>query len=1279
MILHFEHPELTEKERVLLTRSLDGGVSLWKLRDKGVEENPEDWKQISRLPAIRFIEDGRSIFENRNRFFAIYEEERLKVVRYASLHGHSEFSILDSISRISDIVAKAEWATAITDHGNMIGSLEFYKAMKKANKKPLLGFEAYHYSRDMKEKSNHLVLLAKNEQGVKTLFKLTSKAYMNFADKPQLTWETLKANHEGVVCLSSCSPAEGAEASGEIAKAILNEDMDKARELVSGMIDIFGRENYFLEIQRHGLDNEDIIEAGVFELAKEFDIKVVATTDSHMTNEADRELHDIHVCIGEKQELSNPYRKTLPGEGYHIQTSEEMVKRFADVPDVLDNTLDLAEYLNPTMETGKVFMPNFPLPQGFTDENDYLKHLVTEGFAKRFEGQPAFVSNEYKERIEFELETVKKMGFPGYFLIVYDFVKYAKDNGILVGPGRGSACGSLLTYCLEITNVDPIPFGLLFERFLNPDRISMPDIDIDFPDTRRDEVIDYVRERYGNEAVSGVVTIGRMKAKSVVRDVARVMGFNTSVGDTISKLIPVKLEENGKNVKVNLSNLLRLSSDFKRLYKENEDVQTVVDYGIQLEGLPRGLSQHACAVLIAPSAVSDYIPLVTLPNRETGGRDTVTQYTMGECEDMGILKMDFLGLRTMGVFDRTLKYINKKKKKGETSLELDDIPIGDHAVYNFISQGNTAGVFQLESPGMTGLMGQLYQDLHRMNGTNEEGIELFERLVAGISLYRPGPMDEIPNYVKNMLTPHGIHYDIPDLQDILKPTYNVIVYQEQVMHIVRQLAGFSKGDADGVRKAMGKKIEELLNLYGQYFLHGNEEKGITGAIANGVDEKVAKDLWERMKKFGLYAFNKSHAVGYSDIAIRSAWMSHYFPTEFLTATLNSFLSKADRIKQFMTVCKNRGVAVLSPDVNASEQDFSVDDKAIRFGFGGIRNMGSYGELIIKERQNKGLFKSLYDFIERMSISNGISRRRIEALIYAGALDLFPGTRQEKLNKIDIFSGVASIAKGDRNDGTNSLLSTSLFSPMYNLLFGINGVKEMTEKLRLEKEREFTGFYVSGHPLDEYESVFKNPKINNIYKIQAVLPNAVESEDGLDDDEEVFVDHAFSGEMIRIVGVVQDVEIRTTKSKAQQMANITIEDTTATIKGVIFPTVYSQNIQRIKNGQVLAFYGEVDVSEFGTQFKVVGIETMDELMAPEAVESITLCLSQEMSEAQLELEEATKIFNADGAYNNTPVSVVIAGKTYSSRKGKPILGNTKLASIVKLQTLLGRNNVRVQYK
>lgn len=1255
------------KERVRLDKTAMNTVNVLELKKKATNNEADEWALIDTLPMNLFYDsNGRSLFKNRDSFYAIHESDQLEVVRYVNLHGHSEYSILDCISRVKDIVAKAEWAIAVTDHGNMFGSLEFYKEMKKAGKKPLIGFEAYHYSRDKEVKSHHLVLLAKNAVGVKNLFKLTSGGYHNFSNKPQITWDDMKEYSEGVVCLSACI-------AGEIPQAIIRGEMDEARSLIQGMIDIYGKENYYLEIQRHGIAEEKIVEKAILELAVEFDLKVVATTDSHFTNKEDREIHDIHLCIGTKRLLSDPTRWSFTGDGYHIHTSEEMVERFSDLPDVLDNTLDLAEKMNPTLETGKVFMPHFPLPKPFTEENDYLRNLVMKGFEQRFKGKPAFTSEEYKERIDFELKTVQRMGFPGYFLIVWDFVRFARSKGILVGPGRGSACGSLLTYCLGITNVDPIPFGLLFERFLNPDRISMPDIDIDFPDTRREEVLEYVRDLYGADAVSGVITFGRMKSKSVSRDVCRVMGFPPSVGASITKLVPKKLEDGGENVKVTLKNLLRLSLEFKQLYKSSPDVQKIVDFAIQLEGLPKTLSQHACATLISPSAVSDYIPLVTLANKATGGRDTVTQFAMDECEEMGILKMDFLGLRTMGVFDRTLQYINQSREKGKP-LELDDIPIGDHSVYDFIAKGNTAGVFQLESSGMTGLMGQLFQDLQNMKRTEEEGVQLFERLVAGISLYRPGPMDEIPNYVKNMLTPKGIHYDLPKIKDIMSPTYNVIVYQEQVMFIVRILAGFSKGDADAVRKAMGKKDEELLDKYGKYFLDGDAEKGIIGAVANGIEKKVAEELWERMKKFGLYAFNKSHAVGYADISIRSAWMSHYYSTEFMTATLNSFLSKADRIKQFMTVCKNRGILILPPAVNHSVQDFKVDGEAIRFGFGGIRNMGSYGELIIEEREASGQFTSLSNFIERMATGHGINRKRIESLIYAGALDSFDGTRQEKLGMIDLLVGLASVAKGDKSNGTYSLLSMPMFNPITTHLFGSKGIKEMSEKMRLEKEREFTGFYVSGHPMNEYEAVFNNPKIKNFYPINQTLPTFVEED--LDDDT-VIVDDAFEGEMIRIAGVVQEVEVRTTRNN-QQMANIIIEDTTATIKAIIFPITFSQHIQRIRNGEVLAFYGKVETSEFGTQFIVNGIETMDELMTPDDVESMTLYLNPSQAEAQLEFKQILDVFNERPSECNVPVSIVMDGKTYTKRGGNLILGNTKLLTIVKLQTLLGRQSVSVHY-
>lgn len=1350
MNVSFQHPELQDTTIVDLefnpvTQKVHVTWKTW-VEDKDKNREFKDDKEAE-MDAALFMEGKRSIFKNRTHFKAVANNGELQVVRYANLHSHSAFSILKSITRIEDMVEKAEYAIALTDYGNMFSSLEFYKQMTKKNKKPLIGFEAFIESHpyeiqlaepvlltailmqhkinkenlleanpnaifttvsDTNQSYNYqeitsipdeipdesimlqkgqslrieharqessLVLLAKDSIGVKNLFKLTSNAYQNFNKKPYVTWEGLKNYREGIVCLSSGSQ-------GEMQKAIMADDMNKARTLMNALITIYG-EDFYLEIQRHGLALEQKVEDAIFDLAKEFDVKVIPTIESFYTEEKQAEFHDIHVCIGEKTTINDINREKLLGDGYHIQTSMEMVKRYSDVLDLLDNTLDLMDKLNPVIETGKLYMPKFPIPAPYKDDFEYMKYLVEEGFKKRFEGTPAFTSKEYAERIEFELETVKKMGFAGYFLIVQDYVNYAKDNGILVGPGRGSACGSLLTYCLRITDIDPIEYDLLFERFLNPDRISMPDIDIDFPDIRREDIINYAKRQYGIPSVTGVITFGSMKAKSVVRDIGRVLGYEPSVGVKIAKLIPKKIEVNGETIKLKLKNILKYVPEFKTAYQNDSDMKRIVDIAMNLEGLPRNISQHACAIIIAPSEVSNYLPTATVYNKDTHGRDIVTQFQGPECEEMGLLKMDFLGLRTMGVFDRTLQYINEQEPDETKYISFESIPLDDVNVYEFISNGHTAGVFQLESAGMTGLMAQMYQDIRKTRKVENAGRLFFERLIAGISLYRPGPIDEIPNYIHNMLHPKDITYELPQLEPILSSTFNIIVYQEQVMSIVRSLAGFSKGDADGVRKAMGKKKQELLEKYGEYFLYGNPKKNIKGCLENNIPKEIAQTLWERMKKFGEYAFNRSHSAGYSVIAIISAWFSYYFPLEFMTAQLNSFLSKADKIKQFMTVCKNRGIKILSPDVNYSLQSFSVDSekKAIRFGFGGIRNMGNFGNAIIEEREARGQFSSLYNFIERMSTNHGVNKRQIEALIYSGALDSFEGTRLEKLKHLDVLVGIATMAKSDAKLNHHSLLSTNLFLPLQDYLVKSSNSVEMPEAKKLEYEREYTGFYVSGHPLDIYEHVFQQAHIQDLYKIKSLLSSNTD-EEVFEEAEDFAIETAdkneLEGKWIRITGVIQEMEIRTTRSQ-QQMANFVIEDNTATIKAIVFPTTFAQYLKVLRNGHVLSFFGKMEVSEFGTQFIITGVETMEELMTAEQPEEIIIRLNDNLKEAQVQFEQIMNIFGKEKDINNRiPVTIQIDGKSYRKRGGKAIMGNKQLQTVIDIQNIVGLKNMNVVY-
>lgn len=837
---------------ILKSQLEEGNIVDINLLDNDKVEVSFEGKVIEELPRVVF----GNLFARRKMFKGkIINNNQMLVIRYADLHRHSGYSLLDGMNKISSLVEHTEYAGAITDHAIMYGVVEYYKEMKEAGKKPILGFEAYTETIDGEKKKNHLVLIAKNEKGYKNLIKLTTLGYSNFYKRPQLKYEWLREYSEGVICSTACL-------GGEIPRLLLAEKKDEAKRVANELISIFGKDNFFIEVQRHGIDIENRVNDSLIELAKELNVKVIATTDSHFSLKEDSYIHEVLLCLQTGKTIDDPKRWKFQGTGYHLHTSEEMEEVWADMPEVLDNTLDIIDMINWDIELGKVYMPEFPIPEGFKDEKEYFVHLCHEGFEKRFKGTEHFESEEYKERLQFEIDTILRMGFPGYFLIVWDYINFAKQRNILVGPGRGSACGSLVAYTLFITEVDPIKYGLLFERFLNVDRISMPDIDVDFADDRRDEVIDYVKMKYGVEAVSKIITFGTLAAKAVVRDVTRVLNKPYALGDRISKAIP-------KEPKMTLNKALKQSQEFSTMYNTEKEVKEIVDIAMRLEGLPKNISQHACGILISPGAVSDYIPQVMIENEDTGVWELTTQYQGPLCEECGILKMDFLGLRTMGVCGSAIIDINKKRlAQGEEEIDFLSIPTNDVKVYDFISKGHTQGVFQLESPGMTSFMTQLFQDVPNYLSvlSKEEmyrkGEELFERAIAGISLYRPGPIDEIPNYINFMLHPEEINYDIPELESILKNTYSVIVYQEQVMFIVRELAGFSKGQADYIRKAMGKKKHEILDEYAEYFVYGSEKHdaehpdhvlNIKGCLDSGIQEEIALGLWAKMRKFGEYA------------------------------------------------------------------------------------------------------------------------------------------------------------------------------------------------------------------------------------------------------------------------------------------------------------------------------------------------------------------------------------------------------------------------------------------
>lgn len=1180
----------------------------------------------------------------------------VQFIRWADLVRKSGYSLLNSSSRIKEIVEKTEYVGALTDSGAMFGIVDYYKQMTQAKKKPIIGFECFTESIDREKSAYPLVLLAMNETGFKNLIQLSSKSYEYYFEKPQVSYDMLRNYSKGILAISS-----GAEA--EIQSLLRRNEFAKAEKVANTLDEIFGHGYFYLGIERHGYIGEEPLNQHLLALGNELDIKLVATVNSRYTNVGDEDAQEILLCLRDGTTLDDQNRTILPGDGYHIHSADEIEALFADIPEVIDNTLEVAEKCNFQLQLGKVYMPKFPVPAPFKDETSYFEYLCKKGFEERFNGTDKFCDEEYRERLRFEMETIKNMGFPGYFLIVWDFVNFAKQNGILTGPGRGSACGSLVAYVLKITEVDPIQYGLLFERFLNPDRISMPDIDLDFEDIRREEVIDYVKTQYGENAVSRIITFGTLSARSVVRDVTRVKGKPYSLGDKIAKSIPA-------TPKMTLKKAFNESVEFKHLYDTEPEVREIVDMAMKIEGLPRNISIHACGVIIAPSAVTDHIPQILVEDEDTGIRVPTTQVVMTECEELGLLKMDFLGLRTMGVVGRALQDINKRRKlEGKEPIDFLSIPTDDVKVYDFISKGHTEGVFQLESGGMTSFMKELFQDAHQyLDEKNPEkmkqiGSQLFERLIAGISLYRPGPIDEIPHYIENMLNPEYITYDTPELEPILKNTYGIIVYQEQVMFIVRELAGFSKGQADTIRKAMGKKRTEILDEYEQYFIYGSKEKNIKGCIANGIDENIAKNLWEKMKKFGLYAFNKSHAGGYAEISIRTAWLAYYYPVEYMTATLNSFITKAEKIRYYMSVCKKKGIKVLPPDVNKSSQEFTVEGNAIRFGLMGIKNMGKVSKDVIEERNQRGEFNDFQDFAERMAVHFKVDKRMLEALIYSSAVDSFEGTRKAKISVLPKILESASIEKKNHELGQLDLFSISEeFAELKKV--PIPDMEEFEKKFKLQKEKEYAGFYVTEHPLDEYLEYFEK---EGVYEIDFLTPKEDEMstiENG--QEKQVISPYNYDGETVKVAGIIQELKVFYTKKEQKPLYVFQLEDKTGVIKAVVFTDRIEMNKDKLAEGKVVIVQGKIKQDDFGVQIIVQNMFDIEALMNSEKPKAVWVKLYNK--------NQYNDLVDVARQYpGQLPIMIYYGSKVYQAKESMDL----NFASFSQLQELFGEN-VKVTY-
>lgn len=1039
---------------------------------------------------------------------------------FAHLHVHTEYSLLDGSNKIKEYVSRVKelgmTSAAITDHGVMYGVIDFYRAAKAAGIKPILGCEVYVAPGSRFDKTPgatedryyHLVLLAENQKGYENLTKIVSKAFVEgYYYKPRVDMELLNEYHEGIIALSACL-------AGEVQKYLSRGMYQEAVEVAKRYEDIFGKGNFFLELQDHGMQEQKMVNQQLLRLSQETGIELVATNDVHYTYAEDEKPHDILLCIQTGKKLDDENRMRYEGGQYYVKSEEEMRSLFPYAQEAIENTQKIADRCHVEIEFGVRKLPKYDVPEGYTS-SEYLDKLCFEGLERNYGAAEETVKKELKDRLDYELSVIKEMGFVDYFLIVWDFIKYAKDHDIMVGPGRGSAAGSIVSYCLGITNIDPIKYQLLFERFLNPERVSMPDIDIDFCFERRQEVIDYVVRKYGADRVVQIVTFGTLLAKGVIRDVGRVMDLPYAFVDSIAKMIPQELG-------MTLEKALQMNGDLKKLYDTDEQVKTLIDMSMRLEGLPRHSSMHAAGVVISQKSVDEYVPLAL-------GSDgsVVTQFTMTTLEELGLLKMDFLGLRTLTVIQNAVQLVEKNTGK---KIDIDHLGFDDKAVLESIGTGKTDGIFQLESGGMKNFMKELKP-------------QSLEDLIAGISLYRPGPMDFIPQYIRGKNDQSSIVYDCPQLEPILAPTYGCIVYQEQVMQIVRDLAGYTLGRSDLVRRAMSKKKSDVMQKERQNFVYGNPEEGVPGCISNDISESVANKIYDEMIDFAKYAFNKSHAAAYAIVAYQTAYLKYYYPVEFMAALMTSVIDNPGKVAEYIYTCRQMGIQILPPDINVGEGRFSVDGGNIRYGLSAIKSIGRpVIEAIVAEREERGPFKHLKDFIERLS-GKEVNKRTIESFIKAGALDSLHGTRKQFMM---IYVKILDQVNQERKYSmTGQMTLFDMVSDEQKAEFEIPlpDVGEYEKETLLAFEKEVLGIYISGHPMQEYEAKWRKSISATTKDFQI--------------DEETNRTKVREGAKEIIGGIITGRTIKHTNN-GKTMAFLTIEDLLGTVEVVVFPKVYENN-------------------------------------------------------------------------------------------------------------------------
>ena len=1039
-------------------------------------------------------------------------------MNFTHLHVHTEYSLLDGSNKIKEYVARVRElgmdSAAITDHGVMYGVIDFYREAKAAGINPILGCEVYvapnsRFDREVgsdEDRYYHLVLLAENNQGYANLMKIVSLGFVEgFYYRPRVDKELLRQYHEGIIALSACL-------AGEVPRYLTRGLYEEARQTALEYQEIFGKDNYFLELQDHGIPDQRLVNQQLLRMSEELHIPLVATNDVHYTYEDDVAAHDILLCIQTGKKLTDENRMRYEGGQYFVKSPEQMAELFPYALQALENTHKIAKRCHVEIEFGVTKLPRFDVPSPYTSW-EYLNKLCYEGLDERYGDR----AEELKPRLKYELDTIQKMGYVDYFLIVWEFIRYARDHGIPVGPGRGSAAGSIVSYTLGITQLDPIRYNLLFERFLNPERVSMPDIDVDFCFERRQEVIDYVVRKYGKDCVAQIVTFGTMAARGVIRDVGRVMDLPYALCDSIAKMIPQELN-------ITIDKALEMNHELKTLYDTDEKIKELINMSRRLEGLPRHTSMHAAGVVISQKEVDEYVPL----SRAADGT-IVTQFTMTTLEELGLLKMDFLGLRTLTVIDNAVRLVAK-----DTGRKLDMLKIdyNDRAVLDSIGTGKTEGVFQLESGGMKNFMKELKP-------------QSLEDIIAGISLYRPGPMDFIPQYIRGKNNPETITYDCPQLQPILEPTYGCIVYQEQVMQIVRDLGGYTLGRSDLVRRAMSKKKAAVMAKERQNFVYGNKEEDVPGCIANGIDEKTANKIYDDMTDFAKYAFNKSHAAAYALVAYQTAYLKYYYPVEFMAALMTSVIDNPPKVAEYILTCRQMGIRILPPDINVGEAGFTVDGKNIRYGLSAIKSIGRpVIDAVVEERTLGGSYRSLKDFIERLT-GKETNKRTIENFIKSGAFDGLGGTRKQfMMIYADIMDRIAHEKKSSMT-GQMTLFDLMGEEDKREYEIQLPKVGEYDKEQLLAFEKEVLGIYVSGHPLEKYEALWKH-----------VITN-VTSDFAL--DEETGHSKVMDGNRAVIGGILTDKRVKYTKTN-KTMAYLTVEDLVGTVEVVVFPKDYEKNLQ-----------------------------------------------------------------------------------------------------------------------